>query len=829
MDEKVVNETTSGKPVVLITGAAGDIGSALTAALSETYEVIGLDLKGTRAACPLIEVDLSSADSVAMALSRFRGAYGERIASVIHLAAYFDFTGEQHPLYEKVNVEGTRNLLRALQNFDVERFVYSGTMLVHKPGVPGVPINENTAIEPKWAYPESKARAEQTIREQHGDIPYVLLHLAGLYDEYTAVPTLSQQIRRIYERNPKSHAYSGSLDVGQSFVHKDDMVDAFVRTVERRESLPAEITILIGEDEAIGYGELQSELARLIHHEEDWTTISIPKPLAGVGAWVQEKSEPVVPDDFDMGEKPFIRPFMVEMANDHYELDTTRARELLDWKPQHSIREVLPKIVENLKTDPLGWYEANGLTPPTWLVAAAERADDPDKPRAQAEHDYRDAHARFLWAPFLNMGLGAWLITSPPTLGYESVLMTWSDIVAGILIMITSFVTLSWRFGLLRWVVAALGFWVMCTPLLFWAPTAAGYLNDTIVGALVFGLAVLARPMPGVGRVAATTGPTIPPGWDYSPSSWFQRIPIIALAFVGLYISRYLTAYQLGHIGGIWEPFFLGSLDDPRNGTEEIITSSVSEAWPVPDAGLGALTYLLEILTGIVGSSRRWRTMPWLVLVFGIMIVPLGAVSITFIVIQPIVLGTWCTLCLLAAVAMLIQIPYSVDEMVATGQFLVRRHRAGRPLLRILLTGDTDEGEDRRIEDDFAQPPSTVLREMIGGGIGLPWNLVVSIAIGVWLMFTRLTLGTTGVMADADHLIGALVVTVSVTALAEIARPVRFLNILLGLALTIVPFVAAATPVQIGAGLACGLLLIGLSVPRGNIRHSYGSWSGSLI
>jgi hypothetical protein len=87
---------------------------------------------------------------------------------------------------------------------------------------------------------------------------------------------------------------------------------------------------------------------------------------------------------------------------------------------------------------------------------------------------------------------------------------------------------------------------------------------------------------------------------------------------------------------------------------------------------------MLEIITGLVGSSRRWRTMPWLVLLFGIMIVPLGAISIFFIIIQPIVIGTWCTLCLIAAAAMLLQIPYSFDELVATTQFLLRRRRRGR-------------------------------------------------------------------------------------------------------------------------------------------------------
>ena len=59
-------------------------------------------------------------------------------------------------------------------------------------------------------------------------------------------------------------------------------------------------------------------------------------------------------------------------------------------------------------------------------------------------------------------------------------------------------------------------------------------------------------------------------------------------------------------------------------GTARIITSHISEAWPVADAGLGAAVYVLEILTGVIGDKRRWRTMPWMVLFFGILIVPLG-------------------------------------------------------------------------------------------------------------------------------------------------------------------------------------------------------------
>jgi len=817
------------RPIVLVTGAAGAVGSALVRALEAEHTVIGLDLAGKQAACELFAVDLTSEASVTLALRDIRARHGPRLASVIHLAAYFDFTGEDSPLYEAVNVDGTRNLLRGLRELQVEQFVYAGTMLVHRPGRPGQPITERTAIDPRWAYPRSKARAEEAIRAERGSIPCVLLHLAGLYDERTVVPTLAEQIRRIYERDAEAHAYSGALETGQSFLHREDMVDAFVRTVARCGALGEETTILVGEPEAVGYGELQARLARLIHGESDWTTIAVPKPFARAGAWLMAKSEPLVPDDLDQGEPPFIRPFMVRMADDHYELDISQARALLGWEPRHTIADALPRIVETLRADPLGWYRANGLTPPHWLTAAAARVDDPDGLRRRAEDAYRDAHRRFLWAPFLVVAAGIWLLSSPPILGYRSMAMTWSDVACGALIVIAGLVSLSWRFGWIRWVVAALGLWAMSAPLLFWAPTAAAYLNGTLVGALVFGFAVLARPEPGVGRVAAATGPVVPPGWDYSPSSWSQRMPIIVLAVVGLLISRYLAAYQLGHIEGVWDPLFAGDPTDPRNGTEEIITSSVSRAWPVPDAGAGALVYMLEILTGIVGSARRWRTMPWLVVLFGFMIVPLGLVSLTFIIIQPILLGTWCTLCLVAAAAMLVQVPYSLDELVATGQFLIRRKRQGRPLLRIFLMGDTDEGPDEPIADEFERSPAAVVRDMARGGVGLPWTLLASIAIGVWLMLTRLTLDASGAMANADHLIGALVITVSVTALAETARPARFLNMLLGFALTITATVLAAGAAQAVAGMVCGVALIALSVPRGSIGHRYGDWSRRLL
>jgi nucleoside-diphosphate-sugar epimerase/uncharacterized membrane protein len=812
------------RPLLLVTGSNGLIGSRLAEALGRHYEIVGLDLACAGANHRCIETDLTDDHSLAAALDTVAAEYGRHIAVVFHLAAYYDLTGEDHPLYQKLNVQGTRRLITTLiEGFDVGLFVYASTMLVHAPSKPGQPIAEDAPLAAKWAYPKSKVTAEAAVAEARGDLPAVLLRIAGLYTDDCGSPFIAHQIQRLYERRVTASLYAGDTSRGQSFLHIDDLLRLCERLVQHRDRLRGLTPLLAGEPQVMSYQAMQNRLAELLHGAEGWRTHQIPQPLAAAGAWLQQKAEPAVPDAFDQGEEPFIKPYMTALAQDHYELDIGRARSLLDWSPKRRLRDVLPTMVECLKADPAGWYDRNKLTPPPWLAQADEEDYDPERIRAAFEQVRRDDHDATRWAPFINIGLGAWLVTSPPTLGYTDPAMTLSDIVAGAAIMLFATLSLSWRLGWARLATAAAGLWLMLAPLLFWTPSAAAYLNGTLVGALVFCFAIVVPPMPGIAPMARLTGPDIPAGWDYSPSAWTQRLPIIALAFIGLFISRYLAAFQLGHTQSAWDPFF-------GDGTERIITSRVSEAWPVPDAGLGALTYLLEIVTGLLGGRDRWRTIPWVVVLFGILIVPLGAISIFFIIIQPIVIGTWCTLCLVAALAMLLQIPYSYDELLATFQFLLRRKRQGKSVLRAFLFGDTADGEAKREVREFDRRPRTVLADIFGGGVNLPWNLVLSALIGAGLMTTRLLFGTEGAQAHSDHLLGALVVSLSISALGEVGRPLRWGNMLLGAGLIGAPFLFdGGSALADAVGIAAGTLLILLAIPRGKVVGQYGGWNRYIV
>jgi uncharacterized membrane protein len=170
-----------------------------------------------------------------------------------------------------------------------------------------------------------------------------------------------------------------------------------------------------------------------------------------------------------------------------------------------------------------------------------------------------------------------------------------------------------------------------------------------------------------------------PPGWSYNPSAWPQRLPIAGLAVVGFAIAMYLSLFQWRLFDTVFEPFFG---DDSRKILHESAVSRQTERYlGVPDAFLGALSYLADAVAAVIGGTRRWRTMPWVVVLFGIFVGPLGAVSVVLVILQPILAG-WCTLCLVTAAISVVMIGPSMDEVLASLQHLKRQKLAGRSVWR---------------------------------------------------------------------------------------------------------------------------------------------------
>lgn len=450
-------------------------------------------------------------------------------------------------------------------------------------------------------------------------------------------------------------------------------------------------------------------------------------------------------------------------------------------------------------------------------------------------------HKQTLWVYWMLVILGVWMVLSPVTFGYGKATvdpsggrevwlslqdrvtaMKWSDIISGLLLIFVGWRTLTPNRPVSLWVCCFIGIWLNAAPLIFWAPNAASYINGTLVGVLVISLTVLVPGMPNMISYMKM-GSEVPQGWSYNPSSWPQRWIMIVTGFAGWMVSRYLGAFQLGYIDHLWDPFFGQS-------SRQVLNSDMSHSWPVSDGAFGAFAYTFEFLMGWMGSPSRWRTMPWMVTFFGILVIPLGLVHIFLVISQPVVVGTWCTLCLLAAAIMLPMIPLEVDEVIAMGQHMKQAKQRGESMWKVFWKGGepAEHNKDDRSPElmDLPQHSWKVFKASIWG-MSFPWTLTLSTILGIFLMFAPAAFGVSieTTTADIFHLGGALIVVVSVVSMGEVVRRGRYFNVLIGLAVAILPWFMEMYSAELNiCGAIAGLIIAVFAFPRGPIKESYGLW-----
>jgi uncharacterized membrane protein len=144
-----------------------------------------------------------------------------------------------------------------------------------------------------------------------------------------------------------------------------------------------------------------------------------------------------------------------------------------------------------------------------------------------------------------------------------------------------------------------------------------------------------------------------------NPSSWSHRAPVAVLALIGCALATYLTLFQWHITAGVWDPIF-GS-----HSSEAVLTSSFTRWLPLPDATLGALAYLVEVIVTLIGTTQRWRTEPWLVVLFGLVLAGLALTSLVLVLTQIFLVHALCTLCLCSAAISFVNAWLGRDEVFA--------------------------------------------------------------------------------------------------------------------------------------------------------------------
>ncbi len=228
---------------VVITGGAGYIGSLLTSELLRAnYRVTVLDslLFGGESIVPFlshpnfhfVKADVTEPRTVRDAL---KGNWPKPDA-VIHLAAIVGFPACQavgKQVSWKYNVEATKNVYGQAADLGVERFVFASTYSNYGMSTDGLPVTEESPLNPQSLYAETKIAAEEFLLSQkESACAPLLFRFATLYgiSPRTRFDLIVNQF--VLEAFTKRSLIIYQRGYSRSFVHIRDVVRGVIMGLE---------------------------------------------------------------------------------------------------------------------------------------------------------------------------------------------------------------------------------------------------------------------------------------------------------------------------------------------------------------------------------------------------------------------------------------------------------------------------------------------------------------------------------------------------------------------------------------------------------------------
>jgi len=286
---------------ILVTGSKGFIGSNLKL---DGHETMGFDIKDS------LEYDITNPYSVQAFWAE------KRPDVVVHLAANPRVgLSQKYPCWDnRINVEGTINVLEASLKNDVKLFIYASTCQVYDVKG-GIPMLESSPRYPRTPYAISKYAGEFYCKnfERRG-LNTCILRFFNVYGHgQSAGYVIPDLIGRVSRARRRVKVY-GPPDDSRDFIHVMDVAKAIRKVIECEHEVPGEII-------NIGTG-LEIDMKHLCERMAE----AFGKDL-----------------EFEYGERPF------GMLPGRYQADITKAITLLDWTPKVTLEDGIKLTVSGEK------------------------------------------------------------------------------------------------------------------------------------------------------------------------------------------------------------------------------------------------------------------------------------------------------------------------------------------------------------------------------------------------------------------------------------------------------------------------------------------------
>ncbi len=345
------------KEVVLITGASGFIGTALIARLIRKYNIIGIDKvlhKDRDSSVLWYKADISDKKLLNETFREIREKFFGKIDYVFHLAAYYDMVNKENRLYRETNENGTRYLLDNLIDFNVNNFIFTSSTVVFKPTMGDDKLNEDSALSSLIYYGNSKIAGEKIILGYKEKIKSTIFSLSAVYCQDCRSIPLANQIAFIWRRCFGYRILPGKGDGGISYVHIEDVLDAFEKSMLMAKEIPSGSIIILSEESLISNNELYNLISREIYGKQ-LNLIHLPKWLVWFCIYTISNVYTL------LGKGYFFKPWMVSLTDKKYRFNTDKAKKILEWQPRFQLEQYMKVIINNLKNNTQRWFAINKI------------------------------------------------------------------------------------------------------------------------------------------------------------------------------------------------------------------------------------------------------------------------------------------------------------------------------------------------------------------------------------------------------------------------------------------------------------------------------------
>lgn len=346
-------------PGILVTGASGFLGRHLLEAIKEDYRVFGL-ARRSQATCgapvhPNItwyQADIANPPCVAEACEDIMRKGGVDI--IVHLAAHYDFSGEDHPEYWRTNVHGLRNVLEMATRLTPRKFIFSSSVAACEFPGPGEALTEDSPADGDHIYAITKRIGEQMLEEYGDRVPSTVVRFAALFSDWCEYPPLFMFLETWLGGAWNSRILGGRGQSAIPYLHVRDGVAFLARLFDHLDDFGSGEVLICSTDGAVTHREL-FDAACDYWFGEKRKPIFMPKILCGPGMRVRYMIGALT------GQRPFERPWMARYIDKKLTVNAHKTRVRLGWMPRERLKIVrrLPFLLDNYKTEPIEWFRRN--------------------------------------------------------------------------------------------------------------------------------------------------------------------------------------------------------------------------------------------------------------------------------------------------------------------------------------------------------------------------------------------------------------------------------------------------------------------------------------